>query len=286
MAGKTYILHNNLAGNAKKRQTRLLWLKEYLADKNPISIDVAAIESYRDFLSGLESEDLVYLCGGDGTINHLANGKGNTKLPCDFYYYSAGTGNDFLNDLEKETDSLPFCINEYLENLPSVNVNDNHYCFINNVGFGIDGYCSEVGDIQKKKSKKPVNYTLIALKGLAYGYKPKNATVIVDDRKYNFKKVWMAPTMKGRFYGGGMMAAPEQNRLDRDGKVSLVVIHDIGKLHTLMLFPSIFKGGHIKYKKNVTILTGHNITVEFDRPASVQVDGETIKNVTKYQVNT
>lgn len=285
MTGKTYILYNPLAGNIKERTSRYQWLKNHLKDQDAISIEVTEIDSYKDFLSGLSSEDAVYLCGGDGTINRLINGMGNMELPCSFYYMSAGTGNDFLNDLGKDPEGSPFCINEYVKNLPQATVNGKQYYFINNVGFGIDGYCSEMGDRQKKTSEKPVNYTKIAIKGLLFGYKPKNAVVTVDGVKYTYKKVWLAPTMKGRFYGGGMMAAPGQNRLDEDGKVSLMLIHDIGKLHTLVLFPSIFKGEHIKYKKNVAIHTGYNITVEFDEPASVQVDGETIKNVTKYQVN-
>lgn len=34
----------------------------------------------------------------------------------------------------------------------------------------------------------------------------------------------------------------------------------------------------------VEILQGHNITVEFDRPTALQIDGETIPNVTEYSV--
>ncbi len=32
------------------------------------------------------------------------------------------------------------------------------------------------------------------------------------------------------------------------------------------------------------IRTGHEITVEFDRPTALQIDGETITNVTTYTV--
>ena len=43
--------------------------------------------------------------------------------------------------------------------------------FINGIGFGIDGYCCEVGDQLKAKSDKPVNYASIAIKGLLFHYK-------------------------------------------------------------------------------------------------------------------
>ena len=51
-----------------------------------------------------------------------------------------------------------------------------------------------------------------------------------------------------------------------------------------MIFPSIFKGEHIRHQKNVTILEGHDIRVEFDRPTPLQIDGETIPDVSRYEV--
>ena len=197
-------------------------------------------------------------------------------------YYAAGSGNDFLRDIEADCNDGPVLINKYIKDLPVAEVKGKKYRFLNNLGFGIDGYCCEVGDKQKAASAKTVNYTAIAIKGLLFHYKPTNATVVVDGKQYNFKKVWIAPTMKGRFYGGGMMAAPEQDRLDTDGTLSVMVFGGGGRLRTLMAFPSIFKGEHVKYTKMVHIISGKDISVTFDSPAPVQIDGETILGVMSY----
>ena len=53
---------------------------------------------------------------------------------------------------------------------------------------------------------------------------------------------------------------------------------------SLIAFPSIFKGEHIKHKKMIEIMEGHEVTVEFDKPQALQIDGETVRNVTKYSV--
>ena len=53
-----------------------------------------------------------------------------------------------------------------------------------------------------------------------------------------------------------------------------------------MMFPSLFKGEHIKYENHVKIFEGKHITVEFDRPVALQVDGETILNVSSYEAFT
>ena len=95
-----------------------------------------------------------------------------------------------------------------------------------------------------------------------------------------FRHVWLASAMKGRFYGGGMMVAPAQ---DRNSKVmSCVVLHDSGRLHTLAVFPGLFSGTHVKHQKIVTVLTGKEITVEFDRPNALQIDGDTVRGVRRY----
>ena len=69
----------------------------------------------------------------------------------------------------------PFLLNPFLANLPEVTVQGKTRRFINGIGFGIDGYCCEEGDLQREKSDKRVNYTAIALKGLLYDFHPTTA---------------------------------------------------------------------------------------------------------------
>lgn len=277
----TYILYNTHAGNQHITEELESLISSFPGDS--IKKDVVSID-YRTFIPTLTKEDTVILCGGDGTINHFVNDTEGLDVLCDVLYYPAGTGNDFANDIGCAAHDKPIPIKQYLENLPLAEVKGKTYRFLNNVGFGIDGYCCEVGDMMKAKSDKAVNYTAIAIKGLLFHYHPTNATVIVDGKKYEYKKVWIAPTMKGRYYGGGMNAAPAQDRNDPDGKLSIMILHGSSKLQTLMIFPSIFKGEHIKKEKYVTIHTGHEISVSFDRPTALQIDGETILGVTEYSV--
>ena len=277
---KYYVLYNPLAGNGTAEDS----INHLPHDPSAeiVKCDVTKVDSYKDFFSDLDAEDVVILCGGDGTLNHFINETDGVDLPSDVLYFPAGSGNDFLTDVEKTKEDAPFSIKEYIKDLPTVTVKGKTYRFINNVGFGIDGYCCEVGDQKKAESTKKVDYTSIAINGLLFHYKPTNATIIVDGTEYHFKKVWLAPTMKGRFYGGGMMACPKQDRMNPDGELSVLLFYGGGRIRTLIAFPSIFKGKHVKHKKMVKILTGKNITVKFDGPRAVQIDGETILGVTEY----
>ena len=280
---KYYVLYNPLAGNGAF-QNQVDALSSRL-DGETEYIDITKLQSYEELFSAIRAEDTLILCGGDGTINRFVNDTEGLSLPCDILYFAAGTGNDFLRDLEKNTDETPLSIKKYLSDLPMVLVNGKQYRFLNNAGFGIDGYCCEVGDELKKVSSKPVNYTAIAIKGLLFHYHPTNAVITVDGTEYQYKKVWLAPTMKGRFYGGGMMAAPAQDRTDKNGSLSVMLFHGAGRLKTLMAFPSIFKGEHVKHTNMVAIHTGKDIHVKFDRPSPMQIDGETISGVTEYHAS-
>ena len=277
----TYALFNALAGN-KTCEEQSKKLPELYNGKELTFRSMADID-YAEFFASLSPEDDVIICGGDGTLNRFVNETKDIDIKNDILYYAAGSGNDFLHDLGKEKGEPPFKINQYIKDLPSVIVNGKETLFFNAIGFGIDGYCCEVGDEKRKKSNgKPVNYTSIAIKGLLGAFKPANATVIIDGVEKQYKKVWIAPAMHGRFYGGGMNAAPAQRRDDPDGKLSSVIWHGSNKLKTLMIFPSIFKGEHVKHTECIEIVKADEITVKFDKPCALQIDGETILGVTEY----
>lgn len=279
------ILYNPLAssGNGEGKARKLM---DMLSGASEVRFQsLIEIEDKREFLDNLDPDIIPIITGGDGTLSRFVNSlKGNPTR--DIYYYPAGTGNDFLNDLGKTGDTEPFLLNPYITNLPHIHFNGETHTFINGVGYGIDGYVCEEGDRIRRKTGKPINYTAAAIKGLLYAYKQTHATVTVDGETMEFDHVWMTPTMLGRFFGGGMMCAPGQDRLNVDGTVSLMVMRCRSKLRTLLLFPTIFKGNHVKVTKIVSVFKGHNMHVKFDRPTALQIDGEVYSGVTEYTVTT
>ncbi|MBR2381484.1 MAG: diacylglycerol kinase family protein [Clostridia bacterium] len=276
----TYILYNPQSGNKKSKDEveKLLKLNGNLG----VVADITSFDDKTDFFSSLNENECIIVCGGDGTLNHFINTHYSESIKADIFYFPSGSGNDFAKDINQSDCSAPIPIKKYLKNLPTVTVKGKTYSFLNNVGFGIDGYCCEMGDIQKHKNTRAINYTTIAIRGLLFDFKPRNATVTVDGITKNYKKVWLVPTFNGRYFGGGMMATPNQKRIDTDKNLSILIFHSSGKLITLLLFPKIFKGTHIKHKKRVEIIKGKEITVTFDRPTTLQIDGETITGVTAY----
>lgn len=276
---KILVLYNPIANNGRSREA----VETLVAKLGPRCTFCDVTKGYAELLAALTEKDAVLLCGGDGTLNRFINDTEGLSLPCDVLYYASGSGNDFARDISLSRGDDPVSIKRYLRDLPEVEVKGRRYRFLNGVGYGIDGYCCQVGDELRAIPGKKVDYTAIAIKGLLGKFKPKNAKVTVDGETHTYNKVWLAPTMNGRYYGGGMIATPEQDRLAKDG-VSLLVWHGSGSLKTLMLFPSIFKGEHVKHTKHTAILRGREIEVEFDSPCALQIDGETVFDVTSYRV--
>ncbi len=275
----TYILYNPLSGGGSGEEEAHI-LEAICTD--PIFFDMRRITNYAVFLGGMEEDDILILSGGDGTLNRFVNDTAGIHLRPQVFYYPTGSGNDFARDFDKKAFDLPFPVTDVLKNLPTVTVNGKDYRFLNGVGFGIDGYCCEEGDRLRQIPGRKVNYTTIAIKGLLGRFSARSARVTVDGQEFFYKKVWIAPTMFGTHYGGGMRPAPLQSRTDPGGKLSLMLFHGAGRLRTLCAFPGIFKGTHVRHTDMVAIHTGHAITVKFDRPTPLQIDGETILGVTSY----
>lgn len=264
---------NNKMGYEEAQKVSAFYPNDTLEFVNALEND------YQQVINTTDADGCI-LVGGDGTVNYFINHVDCDNLTKDIYYFGGGSGNDFLTDIGGTTGGEPVLINKYLANLPTVLVKGQTYKFINGIGYGIDGYCCQVADeIRAKDSTKKIDYTGIAIKGLLFHYKPTQAEVIVDGESKTYKKVWLSPCMIGRHYGGGMIPTPEQDRFD--GNLSVMTMFGKGRLPTLMVFPSIFKGEHVK-KSCVEVRKGKQITVKFDSPTALQIDGETILDVLEF----
>ena len=281
---KYIFIINAIAGRGKYK--KILPNIEQACKKRNVEYEIRYISAEKDgsqiALEYKNEENIIYVVGGDGTINFFVNEIKDLDVTFDAYVYAAGTGNDFLKDVEKDIDSDGLLhLNKYIKNLPTVTINGKETRFINGIGYGIDGEACRVADEMKAKGKKKINYTSISIKLALFKYRRPTATIKVDGNVITRKKVFLASAMNGRYYGGGMFVAPQQDRLG--GKLTMVCMHSYSRIKALMIFASIFTGGHIKHKKQVDVIEGKEIEVIFNRTTSLQIDGETVLNVTSYK---
>ncbi|MCQ2506223.1 MAG: diacylglycerol kinase family protein [Lachnospiraceae bacterium] len=279
---KYRILYNPFSGNCDWEKSKKV-LDEIINGAKE-SYDVTKRRT-EEVINEFADDDIIILVGGDGTLNHFVNDINCDFIPNPIYFYPTGTGNDFARDIRRIDKNKIVKVDKYLKHLPEVEVEERQYRFLNAIGFGLDGYCCEMGDqVRAMADDRSVNYAGIAIKGLLFKYEPTSATVTVDGEVHKYEKVWIASTTFGKYYGGGMILSSAQERGNKDHTCSLVVVHDSGRLSTMMAFPSIIKGKTEGNNKMVDIYTGHEIKVEFNKPRTIQIDGETILGVKEYTV--
>lgn len=241
--------------------------------------DILKVGGVDDFIQGLNPEDRVILVGGDGTLNRLVNVIHGKQFVQDLDMYQAGTGNDFIRSLH--TSEKVVSIKPYIKRLPTIMFNDKKRLFINGAGIGLDGYIARLVN-NEKGSKNKFNYFKNTLKGFTL-FKPMNISFKVDGKSYTEKKVWLASVMNAPYFGGGMMIAPEANRLEDE--LHLIIVKRIPKFMLFFIFPSIYSGKHVRYKKWVNIYKGKKFELEFDKETYMQIDGDDEYPIKKINVH-
>ncbi len=280
-----YVLYNPLASN-KSGEAKARSINQKCPNPYYEFVDITSLDK-NELDEIMSSEYEVILSGGDGTLNRFINLVGEDVPDKPIMFYPSGSGNDFMRDVGTSLEEGQLLrLNEYIKNLPVISVNGEKHRFINGAGYGIDGYACAMVEKKMKGSGKKGSYTLEAFLGFMHSYKPGKAKLTIDGQTHEFENVWMISAMQGRYFGGGVMIAPNQDRLNPEHTVSVVVISSKSRIRALTAFPSIFKGKHLKYTELVHVFTGKDVSVEVDEPASLQIDGEPVHGVTIYTVNT
>ena len=110
---KHYILYNPLAGN-NSCESHISELTNALSGEC-ILTDMTKLPGYSELFAKISEGDDIVILGGDGTLNRFINDIDGTLPDCPVLYFPAGTGNDFLRDVEGEDGTRPFDVRKYLE---------------------------------------------------------------------------------------------------------------------------------------------------------------------------
>lgn len=210
--------------------------------------------------------------GGDGTINEVIRGiiDAESKEKIKLGIIAAGTGNDLIRtlgiprDVEKAVQVLK---NARVKKIDLGKINGDY--FINTVGIGFDGAVAYEINTRVKWLKGTLAYLYGVLKTLLTYRSPK-MSIKIDEQVFQ-GHYFLVAIANGKYYGGGMMIAPDANITD--GLFDVVVIKDLPKLEVLKVFPRVFAGKHIPHAK-VEVYRGKNIYLESADRVIIQADGE------------
>ncbi len=238
-----------------------------------------------------QGHDLVIASGGDGTIGEtvdglLKSGRPPSALPR-FAILPCGTGSDFARSLgmtgsAKEMVARIADSKEREIDIGRVTFVDDEgraalRHFVNISSLGLSGPTLRAVNRAKRSGKASGQLLFMwhTIRELIR-YKFQNVRITVDDAAPIEAQIAVAAAANGRFFGGGMMIAP-QAELD-DGLFDFVIFRGAAKLTLIKDMRLLYTGSHADHPA-VTILRGRKITVEpLGDPAlntaQLDVDGE------------
>lgn len=233
---------------------------------------------------------LIIACGGDGTINEVANGILTSGTDCELGVLPSGTGGDFRRTLSIPNDSRDAA--KALRNgetktidvgkvvfLDHENERAARY-FLNVASFGLSASIIErvktstalrwlPNDLLRGKS----SFALSTLQEV-FGLNFLTVRVKIDDAAEKSLNTINFCVCNARFFGGGMKIAPEA--LINDGKFDVVNIGDIRTAKIILNAYKLYTGSHLELAEVKSALaTRVEVTpVEKNQTIFIETDGE------------
>lgn len=256
-----YILFYNPISRSGNGEQSLNEVIELLDTDDYEAINVLEVEDFQTLVDSKSVDDVFVVIGGDGTISKFINLI--PIIPQKIMIYAGGTGNDFMRNFEGD-------LIEYDDSVDKPVVQTDELTKVcNGFGTGIDTMVLKFYNEAKTKSK--LSYFYNTLKSFLL-YKPITVEVSIDGEKKTFNKVYLVSVSNGKYFGGGMMIAPDA-KVD-DGMLDVVIVHDISRFNLFRIFPKIYSGKHIEYKKYVYYKQGKNIEITQKESRNFSTDGE------------
>jgi YegS/Rv2252/BmrU family lipid kinase len=235
-----------------------------------------------------EGVDCLAVMGGDGTMNEVCqayiDAEGNAVRGPDLAIVPAGTGGDFrrtfglgTSDAEAVTRliaSPPRPVDLGVLRFRDAQGRDAVRAFLNIASFGLGGLTDSLVNSGPKWLGGKAAFLVGTLRALLV-YRAQPVRVVVDGRPFLEAPILNVALANGRYFGGGMMVAPDAS--PTDGLLDIVAFHDISNTQSLLFTQDIYRGTHIG-KKGVSTIRGSEIRAEplqsTDR-VLIDLDGET-----------
>jgi YegS/Rv2252/BmrU family lipid kinase len=235
-----------------------------------------------------EGVDCLAVMGGDGTMNEVCqaylDADGQPLGGPDLAIVPAGTGGDFRRTFGLGTSDAE-AVTRLISNPPRpvdlgvLRFHDDEgrptlRAFLNIASFGLGGLTDRLVNTGPKWLGGKAAFFLGTLRAMMI-YRCQPVRIVVDDQLFLEAPVLNVALANGRYFGGGMLVAPDAS--PTDGKLDVVAFHDMSNTQSLLFTQDIYRGTHIG-KKGVASTRGSEIRAEplqsSDR-VLIDLDGET-----------
>lgn len=219
-----------------------------------------------------DKECIIYVCGGDGSLNEAASELVNKKAALGLI--PLGTANDFSKNFDYSKFSLDDTLNPVVKTCDIIQLND-MFC-INILSFGLDtiALSNTYKVLEKFPFLKAKAYPFGILRSI---FKPFALHLDIelnlrDGKIYKADDLFtLGAVCNGSYYGDGFNPSPN-SRVD-DGILEVVLVKKLNLINILKILPSYKKGLHLKYPQ-IDILEVESGTIKSNDTILSNVNGE------------
>ncbi len=214
----------------------------------------------------------IYSVGGDGTLNETANGllkSGNKEAA--LIPVPLGSGNDFVRSTGYKV-KLP--LEQLIEKAVNCNVDEIDVCKAND----ISSMCFDAKVVINSLAIKKIKFIP---KSLAYyisvfttfiKMEPYNLNISVNGNYIYTKPMTLVAVANGKYYGGGIIPAPDADI--KDGLIDVCFVEKVKRIKVPIFFPRYVKGKHSGIKE-VSFIKCKNLHVKCEMgDIALNIDGD------------
>jgi diacylglycerol kinase (ATP) len=225
----------------------------------------------------------IVACGGDGTINAVANSLMDADYQGTMGIIAAGSGNDYATRALGLSRDLRVGVETALYGRPqpvdAARIND--HWMVNAFGAGLDANVAwDVRDqVQTGQARVSGDmlYTVSAVNQVLFHYDLPRLEITLDGKLWGTRRMMLAAVMLGPTAGGGFRLAPGAD--PSDGLLDVLLASRMPRAKALFALPLAKMGRHL-WLREVTLIRARHVRIRCAQRVKGHLDGELVSDRT------
>lgn len=279
-----HIIYNPFSGRKKKSNNKIAKIYEVLKENNKeYEVFETQYQNHPYEIAKKLAEEYghgdIIVIGGDGTLNEVLNGLGDTISNWNIGIVPAGSGNDFASCLNFEFDpvkNIQTILDGHITKVDYIKIND-RMC-LNILGTGID--VEVLQNFEKHTRLKGKFRYLYSLIEALLHIKWHEFDVSLDDGPFEHKDGFIITLCNGSTFGGGITICPNAN--PSDGMLEFVYVDKMKKSKVLGCLMKVLKKKVFSLKQTQHVFCKKAVFRD-SKNLIIQIDGNISKDYNEYR---
>ena len=273
MKNKIIFIINPIAGKGKGRMIETE-IQSYFNQKN-VEFETFLTESIghateitNQVLT--KNPDIIVACGGDGTINEVAQALVGNNVALGIIPIGSGNGLAANLHIPKSTEkAFEMILNAKINKIDAGKINENY--FFSNMGLGIDA--DVINNYAQTKTRNFLGYVTASTKAI-FNFQPKKFNIELDNEHTLDDDFYFVFCSNSNEAGYGISFSP--NAKLNDGKLDFLAVKKLNFIEQIQFSANVL-GKRIEKMKQAKVLQVNSVKFNSKQTKTIaQVDGEAV----------